>query len=91
MGWPSNESGPDVKLGSKRQGRYRLAGLGKAGRGQSGPKLITNSLKLTVSGSSICRARSPGGFIGRSVDKSRIDHDNRSRLALVAADVSNSW
>ena len=30
--------------------------MGKAGRGQSGPKLITNSLKLTVSGSSICRA-----------------------------------
>jgi hypothetical protein len=24
MGWPSNENGPDVKLGSKRQGRYRL-------------------------------------------------------------------
>ena len=50
MGWPSNESGPDVKLGSKRQGRYRLAGLGKAGRGQSRPRLMAKSLRLTVNG-----------------------------------------
>ena len=51
-----NENGPDVKLGGTRQGRTFRPAFGKAGRGQSRPKLMANSLRLTVSGSSICRA-----------------------------------
>ena len=50
-----NENGPDVKLGSTRQGRTFRPAFGKAGRGQSRPKLMANSLRLTVNGSSICR------------------------------------
>ena len=52
-----NENGPDVKLGSKRQGRYRLLDWEKPEEAKARPNPTSNSLRLTVNRSSICWAR----------------------------------
>ena len=52
-----NENGPDVKLGSKRQGRCRLLDWEKPEEAKARPNPTSNSLRLTVNRSSICWAR----------------------------------
>jgi hypothetical protein len=51
-----NENGPDVKLGSKRQGRYRLLDWEKPEEAKARPKPTSDSLSFTVNRLSICRA-----------------------------------
>ena len=49
-----NENGPDVKLGSKRQSRYRLLDWEKPEEAKARPKPTSDSLSFTVNRSSIC-------------------------------------